>query len=81
MFGLRSEMTRSIKTNFFNDKDYSRQLWTCFSCREKIDSIIHAKNGNFYAHLRQKYDNLDQDDQLVEYFKEVLKMRDEIQEE
>ena len=30
-----------------------------------------------YAFLREKYPNLDCDDQLVGYFKDILKMRDD----
>ena len=81
MFGIRNEMTRSIKTHFLSDKAFSRDLWTCMSCKTKICSISHAKICPFYAHLRLKYANLDEDDQLVEYFKEIIKIRDEIQDE
>ena len=77
MVGLKSHMTRSIKTHYSSDKDYAKDLWTCTSCRSKIDSIFHAKNCLSYAFLREKYPNLDCDDQLVGYFKDILKMRDD----
>ena len=77
MFSLRSQMTRTIMTHFSSDKGYENELWTCISCKSKIDSIFHAKNCLFYSNLRQKYPNLESDDQLVEYFKEILKIRDD----
>ena len=82
MFGLRSKMTRTIKTHFFSDMEYAKSLWTCTSCESKIDTIFHVKNCPFYAKIRQNYPNLDCDDQLVQYFKDIIKLRDdEAQEE
>ena len=76
-FGLRNQMTRTIQSHFSSDKAYSKELWTCRDCKSKIDSIFHAKNCIFFENLRQKYPNLDSDDQLVEYFKEIIKIRDD----
>ena len=43
-----------------------------------MDSIFHVKNCLFYHNFRQKYPNLEaDDDQLVEYFKEIIKMRED----
>ena len=76
MFGLRSKMTRTIKTHFFSDKEYAKSLWLCTFCESKIDTIFHAKNCIFLAKIRQKYQNLDCDDQLMGLFKDILKNRD-----
>ena len=78
MFGLRSKMTRTIKTHFFSDKEYAKSLWLCTFCESKIDTIFHAKNCIFFGtNKAKKYQNLDCDDQLVEYFKDIIQMRDD----
>ena len=77
MFGLRSKMTRTIKTHYSHEKAFNNELWNCMGCNSKIDSIFHVKNCLFYHNFRQKYPNLEaDDDQLVEYFKEIIKMRE-----
>ena len=77
MFGLRSKMTRTIQTHYSSDKEYAKGLWTRISSGSKIDSIFHVENCISYENLRQKYPNLDNEDQLVEYFKDIIKMRDD----
>ena len=80
MFSLKSKMTRSIKTHYSSDKGYASDLWNCAQCENQIDSVSHLKICPFFAPLRQKYD-LQCDFQLTEYFKEILKIRDEAQAE
>ena len=75
MFGLKSKMTKSVKTHFFSDPIFAKDLWTCQHC-QKIDSIEHIKICPFYADLREQYD-VACDFQLTQYFKGVLELRSE----
>ena len=75
MFSLKAEMTKSVKTHFFSDPNFARELRTCQNC-QKIYSISHIKICPFYAHLREKLD-VKCDVQLTQNFKEVLKLRGE----
>ena len=35
----------------------------------------------YHQEIRQKYDNLDDDETLAQYFKEILEMRDKLEKE
>ena len=75
-FRLRSFMTRTVKTNFSSDKKYMAELWSCWHCPD-IDSQAHIRVCPEYQKLRDNKD-LDNDHDLVNYFREVIKMRDDM---
>ena len=73
LFSIRTNTTKTVKTCFMSDKKYANQLWKCQNC-EKIDSISHIKNCQFYEHLRENVDFSKETD-LVNYFIEIIKLR------
>ena len=73
-FSIESEMTRTVKTHFFSDKQFASQLWICENCETSTDSVPHIKVCPSLAYLRENRD-LDCDFQLTEYFKEVIGLR------
>ena len=75
-FRLRSFMTRTVKTNFPSHKQYKAELWSCWHCPD-IDSQAHIRVCPEYQKLRDNKD-LDNDHDLVKYFREVIKMRDDM---
>ena len=74
-FRIRSYMTRTVKMNFKSHKQYASDLWTCWHC-PKIDSQAHVMICPEYEKFRTNK-NLENDSDLVTYFREVLKFRDE----
>ena len=68
--------------NYSKDNRFSRTEWLC-RCREAREEESHLMNGNcpVYREIRQKYDNLDDDETLAQYFKEILEMRDKLEKE
>jgi hypothetical protein len=73
-FRLRSFMTKTVKINFSSDRKYMADLWSCWHCPD-IDSQAHIRVCPAYQKLRVNKD-LDNDHDLVCYFREVIKMRD-----
>ena len=74
MFGLNSKMTKTVKSHFWGDKKFSQELWMCTFC-SNIENISHIKFCPMYSQLREGKD-LNNDSDLVQYFTEVLKMRE-----
>ena len=75
-FRLRSFMTRTVKLNFVSDKKFAAEEWSCWHCT-KIDSQTHIRICPAYQHLRDNKD-LDKDHDLVVYFREVIKLREDM---
>ena len=73
-FRLRSKMTRTVKMNFSSDKKYASDLWSCWHC-PSIDSQSHVRVCPAYQQLRNDKD-LDNDHDLVTYFRQVIQLRD-----
>ena len=72
-FIVRSRMTNT-KMNQQSDKAHAKSLWKCDECRN-IDSQSHIVWCPFFADLREGK-SLQNDDDLVEYFREVLNIRE-----
>ena len=68
--------------NYSRDERYRITEWKC-RCLLSREDESHIKDGNCpcYEDIRDKYDNLDEDENLVRYFKEVLARRDALDEE
>ena len=77
-FSTRVSML-ALAGNFSQDKRFIRTGWLCrCGAREKQEHIrSHCK---LYQDIREKYDNLDDDEKLVSFFMEVLKRRDALEE-
>ena len=73
MFRSRSGMFQ-CKMNFPNHKKFSKDLWTCDSCRRAIDSQSHVMVCPAYKQLREGKD-VNNNEDLVKYLAEVMKIR------
>ena len=70
-------MEKTIALNFSSDAKFSSRLWQCAHC-EKIDSQIHILSCVSYKHLREGK-NLYSDRDLVAYFREVVALREKLE--
>ena len=73
-FRIRTKMVDKIAFNFSSDPKYVGRLWQCMHC-ERIDSQSHVLTCVGYKHLRVGK-NLDSDNDLVSYFREVIVLRE-----
>ena len=73
-FRLRSFMTKTVKMNFPSDVGFKKQLWKCQHC-PNIDTQAHIQHCPAYEHLRAGK-NLDNDQDMVKYFQQVIAMRE-----
>ena len=73
-FRLRSFMTKTVKMNFPSDAGYRKDLWKCYHC-PNIDTQSHIRYCPAYEKFRTNKD-LDNDQDLVKYFREVIDMRE-----
>ena len=67
--------------NYSNDRRFLRTNWLC-RCKISREEESHLMSGNceVYGEIRGKYDNLEDDENLVQFFTEVLQVRDELEE-
>ena len=65
-----------------HDRRFAKSNWLC-QCKGDIGQEGHIVSGKceIYSDLRDKYGDLSEDKNLVEFFKAVLERRDEIEEE
>ena len=70
-------MMQPFAGNFSHDRRFENTDWLCRCRREKEDET-HLLSGNceVYGEIRKKYGNIDDDKTMVEFFNEVLAMRD-----
>ena len=68
--------------NYSKDKRFARSDWLC-KCGESREEESHLLSGDceIYGEIRDKYSNLNDDNQLVNFFNEVLAQRDKLEEE
>jgi hypothetical protein len=68
--------------NYSHDRRFADSQWLC-KCLQSLEKESHILAGtcSVYGGLNKKYDNLDNDEQLINFFNEVLAMRDTIREE
>jgi hypothetical protein len=85
-FKLNSFMTPTIKMNFQSDSEFARELWTCPGCSKPgdvtgcRDTQRHIMVCSGYETLREDKD-LSTDKGLVAYFQQVIKQRQNNNEE
>ena len=67
--------------NFGRDRKFSHSEWLC-KCKEEkeLESHLLAGKCKIYGEIREKYGDLEDDDDLVEFFNEVLERREELEE-
>jgi hypothetical protein len=65
--------------NYSHDRRFARTEWMC-RCAEAKEDEPHLRSGECpaYSDILERYTNLDDDKELVEYFQEVLMRRDKI---
>ena len=69
-------------SNFSRDRQYAKSEWLC-KCKQTKESEEHLRDGTcwVYGDIRRKYGNLENDDDLVSFFKEILSRREEMEQE
>ena len=75
-FRLNSFMTKTVKMNFSSNPKFVKSLWTCWHC-DQIDTQSHIMHCDKYESFRLDK-NLDNDQELVSYFKQVIKLRENL---
>ena len=67
--------------NYTKDRRFARMDWLC-RCQKSKEEESHLISGNceIYGEIRAKYDHLNDDLDLVNFFNEVLAKREEIEE-
>ena len=67
--------------NYPNNQKFRKSDWMCKCGKEKEqeDHIIKGECES-YKDIREKYEHLDNDEDLLEFFKEVLKRRESMEE-
>ena len=82
-FKINSKMTPTIQMNFQSDAEFASQFWTCSGCadgdlaKEVVgcrDTQQHVLICPGYAEFREGK-NLNVDKDLVKYFSQVIKLR------
>ena len=78
MFQTRTGML-PFAGNYSMDKRFSKTSWMC-RCKNAKEEEKHIREEcHLYEDIREKYDSkLHQDEELKEFFKDILKRRDEI---
>ena len=68
--------------NYSKDLRFARTDWLCW-CGEEREEELHLLSGkcDVYGEIRGRYGNLDNDNELVKFFSEVLARRDKLEEE
>ena len=73
MFRIRTRMIE-LKANFKNNQKFKKEGWKCEGCGKEVETNGHVMNCIAYEHVRDGKD-LTSDEDLVQFFKEVMKMR------
>ena len=83
-FKINTKMTPTVQMNFQSDPSYTHQLWKCVGCSElngtdigHRDTEQHIISCTGYLHFRHNK-NLDIDRDLVDYFRLVIKSRQDV---
>ena len=74
LFRIRSQTT-TVQMNQRSDKSHAKNLWKCLECGN-IDSQSHIVWCPFFSELREGK-SLDNNDDLVKYFQQIFKIREE----
>ena len=69
-----------IAGNFSRDRRFLRTGWLCL-CGEREEQEHIMRHCKIYDDIRDKYGNMDNDDELVQFFRELLERRDNVRDE
>ena len=74
-FGLES-----FAGNYSRDKRFEKTSWLCL-CKKSREEEVHLLSGQcqVYGDLTHNYSDLTEDDQLVQFFSDVLARRDALE--
>ena len=75
-FKLRTEML-NVKFNYKHMAQNEKTLWQCDSCQTSIETQSHIMWCPAYSELRVGK-NVNNDDDLIEYVKKVMKIREKL---
>ena len=78
-FSTRVNML-AIAGNFSKDNRFRRTSWLCF-CGEREEQEHILKHCKKYEDIRKTYSDIENDDSLVSFFREVRERRDKVREE
>ena len=70
-----------IAGNLWQDRRSARTQWLCRCEGEREEKRHLTDSCPLYRDIRQQYSNLEEDDQLVDFFKKMLERRDQIDEQ
>ena len=73
LFRIRTRMV-DLKANFKNKPAFRKDGWICEGCHNEVETNGHVMSCEAYEHVREGK-NLDSDKDLVQFFKEILKIR------
>ena len=81
LFKTRTRML-PFASNYPKDRKFSKSNWLC-RCTKENESESHLKSGQceVYGDLKDKYTNLDDDNQLAMFFEDVLERRTTLEED
>ena len=63
-----------LNANFMNKQKFQKEGWKCEGCGKEVETSDHVMKCKAYEHVRDGKD-LTRDEDLVQFFKEVMKMR------
>ena len=66
--------------NYSRDNRFRRTGWLCL-CGEREEQEHIVRHCKKYDDIREKFGDLERDDELVEFSREVLKRRDKVRED
>ena len=78
-FSTRVQML-PLGGNYSRDNRFRRTGWLCL-CGEREEQEHIVRHCKKYDDIREKFGDLERDDELVEFFREVLKRRDKVRED
>ena len=66
--------------NYSHDQRFAKTSWLCL-CLQSREEEIHLTSGQcqVYGDLKDKYSDLTEDDQLVQFFSDVLARREALE--
>ena len=65
--------------NYSKDKRFAKTSWLCVCGEEREEQHLISGHCKVYGDLTHKYDNLAEDNQLVQFFEEVLARREDLE--
>ena len=71
----------AVAGNFRQDRRFARTSWLCRCGQERERERHLTDTCPLYRDIRVQYSNLGEDDQLVDFFQQMLKRRDQLDEQ